>query len=102
MKYNTVKTAKLVDENVDSAARRAIDACPFLTPETERDIDLALGIGIMDLEPEVVENRVHFRVAETDTTVDIMVEDGPTEAELAKIEAEQEDARPFMHLYTNV
>ena len=84
--YNTVKTAKLVNEADDTAARRAIDACPFLTPQTERDIDLALGIGTTELpaaEP--------VTVFDADEVVDIMEAAGPTEADLAKIEAERDD-----------
>jgi len=30
--YHTVKTSKLIDPDEDLAARRAIDACAFLTP----------------------------------------------------------------------
>ncbi len=83
-KYNTVKTAKLVDEREDLAARQAIDSCSFLTPETERDIDLALGIG----SPEAPELKLRV-VFDEEEVEDIMVAAGPSSEALAQIEAEE-------------
>jgi len=85
--YNTVKTAKLVDEHEDTAARRAIDACPFLTPATERDIDLALGIGTMKLDNDVEP----VMVFDEDEIQDIMEAAGPSDEALDKIVAEERE-----------
>lgn len=86
--YNTVKTAKLVNRAEDEAARRAIDACMFLTPETERAIDLALGIGTPKLSGDDVVKPV--TIFDEDNILDIMDAAGPSDAALARIEQEQE------------
>lgn len=86
--YYTVKTGKLVNEAEDTAWRRAIDACVFLTPETERDIDLALGIGTEVTKPLIEEVDTVF--GKEDEVEDIIDAAGPSRAALAEIEAEIE------------
>lgn len=91
--YNTVKTMKIVDKDEDRAARRAIYACGLLTPETEANIDFALGIGTMNLSPADLDESHSSRLRaylRADEIVDIMDVAGPSEAALDNIEAEQE------------
>lgn len=81
--YNTV-TAKLVNEDEDKAAQRAFGTCIFLTPQIERDIDLALGIRITKPN-EVVESIAIFN---KDEILDIMEVSEPSDEALDEIEAE--------------
>lgn len=91
-KYNTVKTANIIDGSTDADARRALHYCQHLTPATERDIDRLLaglhGTGTMDgasdasADPEILEQFGFINKPKKRKMRE------PTAAELAEIEAE--------------
>ena len=95
--YNTVKTRKVVNQDVDRLARQLIDSCTFLVPDspickpgtqTDMDIDLALANVGVDEElrtPGEVLGALEDFSAEF---LDIMIINGPTPDALAAIEAE--------------
>jgi hypothetical protein len=86
-RYNTVKTMKAVVEEDNTATRRAIDSCgPFLTPEIEAQIDLALGIGTDKLdedEQRAADEIVLLNEEDTDAILDCLE---PTDEDLRAIE----------------
>ena len=43
-RYNSVRHVTEVDEELDDLARMVLGSCTFLTPERERELDLAMGI----------------------------------------------------------
>lgn len=88
-KYNTVMTGKYVDSTADARARQALGRCNHLTPETEAAIDLALGIGTRE-RPEL-QPIPDVTIFDAEQVEDIMVAAGPTDAEIAAIEAEEKN-----------
>ena len=85
VKYNTVKTTKIVMEADDARAKRLIDSCgPFLTPEIEQAIDFALGHGTDRLDGSIEE----VEVISEKTASEILDTIEPTRADLDAIERE--------------